>query len=191
MFFNSNTEKARRTGASPLPTGGGQNCRKAVTQSYRGSPRRLSQLPDERLNFSSFHSAFFVQKSKKRGIIPIMKERVFVIEDERRDWAKRIRKCVEQGEGVPPVTRRYLVMAKNPQVRELILREYPTFPYKADGTGEIFYCIAGPSIRRSKEFIRSLLYKIEKFLTPTLAQEIEILEGLTASRTLLETSVRN
>jgi hypothetical protein len=119
-----------------------------------------------------------------------VKEKIFIIQSERRNWEERIKQCVKKGTPLPPITRRYLLMIKNDEIKNLIKKEFVTYPY-SEKFGDIFYCIAGPSFRRPKELIKTLIYKMEKSLGKNLTEEIEILEGIDAAEDLMEASVEN
>ena len=115
-----------------------------------------------------------------------MKEKIFIIQSERRNWEDRIKCCVKENKPIPPITRRYLMMTKDLKIRDLIKTQFTTIPY-SDQHEDIFYCIAGHSFRRSREFVKALMYKMEKSFDKEILDEIEILEGVDAAETLMET----
>ena len=113
-------------------------------------------------------------------------ERIFIIQSERRNWTDRIQWCLDQNKNLPPITRRYILMVKNPEIRQLIQNQFETLPYDKGGTHQdIFYCLAQPSYRRPKELVKAILYKLSKVLDQEVLNKIEILEGINAMETLM------
>ena len=108
--------------------------------------------------------------------------RIFVIDAERRNWARRIRSRREGDVSVFAVTRRYLMIVEQPALRDVIHKEFSTFPNAIhpheSGKDFMFYCIAGPSCRRPKRLVDSLFHKLRKNDFPE--SELENLEVLTA-----------
>ena len=118
-------------------------------------------------------------------------QRVFVIEDERRDWGRRIAWGLRKGERTSVITRRYLMLVKDSQMRKVIEDRFKIEPYCGNGKGEIFYCVALGSSRRRKDFIKSLLHFFRKYLGPSFCDRVEVLEGLDAMKALMEAYIGN
>lgn len=119
-----------------------------------------------------------------------MKQKIFIIQSERRNWEERIQQCVKNQRPIPPITRRYLMMTTNGRIRDFIRQEFTTYAY-SEKNEDMFYCIAGHSFRRPKELIKALLYKMGKHFDKEFLNEIEILEGIGATETLMEGYEKN
>ena len=107
--------------------------------------------------------------------------RILVIDAERRNWARRVRlERTDSGLNIA-VTRRFLLIVEKPHLREIIFKEFSSFPNAVypheSGHDDMFYCIVGPSCRRPKRLVDSLLYKLRKNQVPS--EEIEKLQVVT------------
>jgi hypothetical protein len=87
--------------------------------------------------------------------------RIFVINSERRDWKKILETAKERRETPQEVTRRYVLIVDEPEIREVIKKEFKVLPHESN-KDYIFYCIARPHCRRAKEFVKTLFYKLQK-----------------------------
>src|SRR2546423_921255 len=91
--------------------------------------------------------------------------RIFVIDAERRNWARRL-KTRKSSDAVSAVTRRYLIITESENLRKIIWKEFSGSPNAIvpheSGREMLFYCIAGPSCRRPKRLVSSLLHKLKK-----------------------------
>lgn len=95
--------------------------------------------------------------------------RIFVIDVERRNWPQRIKRDSPPASAPlsqPGVTRRYLMIVEEPKIRVILQKEFASAPNAVypheSGKDFMFYCIAGPSCRRSKKLVESIFYKLRK-----------------------------
>jgi hypothetical protein len=88
--------------------------------------------------------------------------RIFVINSERRDWKRRYFDLSPERRIEPrEVTRRYVLIVDQPEIREVIKKEFRVLPHESQ-KDYIFYCIARPHCRRTKEFVKAIFYKLKK-----------------------------
>ena len=103
--------------------------------------------------------------------------RIFVTASERRNWRPRIKRSIKRGEGVPPVTRRYLLFVEESELRGIIMKKFDVLPHES-GKDDVFYCIAQPTYRRTVSFVKGLLAVLKDNLDESQVNQIEVLYGV-------------
>ena len=91
--------------------------------------------------------------------------KIFVIDKERRS-SKKTRPQLVDRRMRKGASKRYLLIVNDPEIEEIIKREFSKppnaiYPHES-GENYIFYCVAGPSYRKGKRFVKSLFRGLKK-----------------------------
>lgn len=140
-----------------------------------------SQLPDDDSSLyegEDYIIRFFVSYlTRKDGT---RMPRIFVINRERRDWSKRDRNFHIERRHSNRLTRRYVMIIDDPEIREIIKKEFSVPPNAIvpheQGEDFIFYFIAATATERISKLVSAIFYKLKKNnYTSEMLDQIEVL----------------
>jgi|SRR3989338_11560101 len=106
--------------------------------------------------------------------------RIFVINRERRDWSNKNQYIHTERRLSNILTRRYVMIVDDPEIREIIMKEFSVppnaiYPHE-QGKDFIFYFVAATATERISKLVSAIFYKLKKNNYPDeMFDQVEVL----------------